>query len=132
MKRNLDVVMKMPDMKTAMTVGQSLAPLTAGLMISEAAIGMYPAEQPIPDAKEKSMRFMLSVRTALGGEQTFTQAELDCALRVCNLKCGTWLYGQMEAWSEGRDPFADAIIKSSDPQDVMDAHIEETPTAQAA
>lgn len=130
MKRNLDVMMKMPDMITVMTAGESKSPLTAGMMISEAAIGMYPQENPPTDEHEKAMRFEIAVRSGLGGEQDFKQSEIDCILRVCNLKCGTWLFGQMKAWAEGVDPFAEALIKSSDPQDVIDAH--EDTASQAA
>lgn len=132
MKRNLDVTMLMPDMKTVMTAGESRAPLTAGLLISEAAIGMYSQEDPQPDQKEKALRFEIGVRCGLGGDQVFKQSEMDCILRVADLKCGTWLFGQLKAWAEGVDPFAEAAIKSSDPLDVSDAHIDETPTEQAA
>lgn len=126
MKRNLDTVMYMPDMQTPMTFGDSHTPLTAGMMIAEATIAMYPDEQPRPDGNEKKMRFGLSLRCGLGGEQEFTKAELDCILRCTNMKCGTWLYGQMEAWSRGAAAFDPVVDEDAeDALDVAEAHIED-------
>ena len=123
MKRNLDQLIMMPDKVTPMTHGGLNRPMTMGLMIAEAAIGMYPSE-PIPDAKEKAARFKLSLRCELGGEQSFTSYEIEVILRVCNMKCGTWIYGQVDAWAEGRKAFEDLLQVedlADDPQDIAEA-----------
>ena len=80
--------------------------------------------------EEKSTRFSLSLRCELGGVQSFTAYEIEVILRCCNQKCGTWLYGQMEAWAKGINPFEN-ILKvedlADDPKDIAD--FVETPAA---
>lgn len=115
MKLNLDAVLFMPDRKTAMTYANSTDILTMGMLLSEAAIGMYPTETI--DGDEKSLRFRLSVRTAMGGEQNFSKNEIDCLMRVANLKCGTWLYGQVEAWTKGAEPFRETV-NAGEPEEI--------------
>lgn len=120
---NLDHVILMPDRKTAMTYQNSAVPLTMGMMISEAAIGMYSNENPQPDGREKAARFAVSVKAGMGGEQDFTSQELDRIVSVCDLKCGTWIYGQVLAWVRCEEPFAvakmteaDQPVKASEPK----------------
>lgn len=122
MKRDLDTLLLMPDKKTPMTFGQTGLALTLGLMIAEAAISMFPNEDPLPDAGEKSMRFKLSLRCELGGVQEFNKKELDCILRCCNMKCGTWLYGQVAAWAEGVNPWGAQVVA-----EIRDEHLRTLP-----
>jgi len=123
MKRDLNVVLMMPDKITPMTHGDTPLPLTMGVLISEACVTMYPTET-MPDQKEKTTRFRLSVRTALGGIQSFTKYEMDVMLKAAYLKCGAWLYGQVDAWAEGINPFGNpqALVDAAEKTDPDDVH----------